>query len=948
MGTKEFIPKRKLNITISEINNANSSYIISIILDKIKIYFIESNKIIDVLINKDIIDTDMHHFYKTIFLTVSDNDINIWEISEKENECKKRISINGNKQNFFKAVFCKNDDKLLASYSKDATIKIWNFENRFCVKNISVNATVYKIEFFSDYLYYFEPNSITIYNNKLSEIEDRIKTDLHNFFVINSGSIITIKDNEIKYYDQIITKKKNNIRYYDINSFKYYKFETIINNIFYDNNLDILYIFFDDYLNIYEGNNFKFISKNDFNYTKLIFLDNKLNDENICGNFLTIHNPYIYTFISQKYYSKEKIIPLIEPEKDFWKNSVNLISNIISPKWNENILKDEIVYSKKYLEIEKIKKEFNENYKINLSEKRILVENQIKKFQNSNNIIDDYLRLLSFLIKNNINKDLIKIYLEFIEKNDEKLKEEFNKNYETFKNELKYYSIMLEKNELEIYKKYNINKTSEKESFFNCIEEIFEIYNKEQENNKINDNAQEKKENNQFIQNYIEYAKKELKNLHAFNQPIPFENQELYWYRNKIIILFSFEKIVEKGRLPYMINSIDEIKRRQLFTKSYILENKELLTILISLISIPQTKPYCSFNLNLIESKDNNYKLKSYLSECYYNEKEDYIIYKNTEENESDSTYKILNNASKKCFPNFLLHAQKKMKLKNKEFNNYHNLDAYFKGIININKINKFLSIIICSKTFREAFEYLYPKEYIFPFKDRIEAFEFLSKNFHYLPFKSLTTNAITEKLTLESYFFLKLKKIIYSDKLNNENKETTQDDIKNAKKLIKKIFYSSSVVKTNSHEMNHQYYNLLFFHSNGSYPLETPRKNLIEERESEKNLEMLLFNRVIRRLNLAEAMYLLNEKNYQKNLDEFREGLSRIDKEFKIEDLKFEEDCIFNEFNNIFKIENFEEISLNSFISCNDVNDGEENIFIDSTISGLEDENDVLGFLRK
>ena len=314
------------------------------------------------------------------------------------------------------------------------------------------------------------------------------------------------------------------------------------------------------------------------------------------------------------------------------------------------------------------------------------------------------------------------------------------------------------------------------------------------------------------------------------------------------------------------------------------------------------------------------------------------------------------------------------MELQTIEFNNYDNLDEYFKGIIDISKMNQFLSIIFCSETFREAFHYLYPEDYIFPFKDKKETFQFLSENFHYVPFKSLTTNAITEKLTLESYFFMKIKEIIYSDKLSNENEEkeeneeneeneedekskenegnienNTKDDIEAAKLLMEKIFYSSSVVKSNTHEINHEFYNILFFHSNGTYPPEIHRKKFIEERESGKNLETLLFGRVIRSLNLAEALYLLNENNYQKHLNDFRDGFTRLDKDYNIDDLKMDKNCIFYEFNKIINIKNFKEISFSSFISCNDV-DGEkdDDLFIDSKISGLEDENDVLGFPRK
>ena len=134
----------------------------------------------------------------------------------------------------------------------------------------------------------------------------------------------------------------------------------------------------------------------------------------------------------------------------------------------------------------------------------------------------------------------------------------------------------------------------------------------------------------------------------------------------------------------------------------------------------------------------------------------------------------------------------------------------------------------------------------------------------------------------------------------------------------------------------------MLFLHSNGYYPVETPRKKKIDERESGKYLEMLLFNRRVRRITLAESMYILNERNYAKNLDDFRAGFN----EPKEEDLKI--DGIFSNFNEILKeAKKNGEILKNCLIAADDMGDEGgilKNCFIDTS----EDENDVLGFIRK
>jgi hypothetical protein len=133
----------------------------------------------------------------------------------------------------------------------------------------------------------------------------------------------------------------------------------------------------------------------------------------------------------------------------------------------------------------------------------------------------------------------------------------------------------------------------------------------------------------------------------------------------------------------------------------------------------------------------------------------------------------------------------------------------------------------------------------------------------------------------------------------------------------------------------------MLFLHSNGYYPVETPRKIRIDERESGKNLEMLLFNRRVSRITLEESMYILNEKNYEKSLEDFRTGFN----ELKKEDIKI--DGIFSNFNEILKeAKNNGEILKNCLIAADDMDDDEmlSSCFIDNT----EDENDVLGFIRK
>ena len=159
---------------------------------------------------------------------------------------------------------------------------------------------------------------------------------------------------------------------------------------------------------------------------------------------------------------------------------------------------------------------------------------------------------------------------------------------------------------------------------------------------------------------------------------------------------------------------------------------------------------------------------------------------------------------------------------------------------------------------------------------------------------------------------------------------------------LVTKIFYRGLCVKSSCHEINHEFYNLLLMISNGQIPVETPRKQYIEEREGGKNMERLLFDHPMKKLSFKECLYLLNEKNYEKDLQDFKDGFS----ELKEKDIKFEKDNLFYELNEVFKAENLSEISSKGFMKC-DEDDDNSNIFTDAYIDDVEDVNDVLGFIR-
>ena len=851
----------------------------------------------------------MHPNYRNIFLSISEYEIIIWEINESNQICREKIIVKGFKKKIIKAIFCKNDDKKFISYSKDNKIKIWNMESSFYFGSISVTKQITNIEFYKEHLFYQEENkNIVIYDPvKLFKIL-KININVENFFVIyEKPNNLQIKKN----YDFIVYYQKSLFINSDNNTKLTFKDEP--KNIFYDDNLEIIYIFFNSYLNIIKSKTMKIILNIENKYQHIFYINNQINKNFICGNFLYPTCPIkIYSFSSKEIYDPIKIKALANPKPDFWNNCIPIISNIQSLSLDNNIKSANNDYiSKKYLNDEAIKSKILSNFNENLKQKMLDVSNEIKNYSiNENDLESICIKFINMLIKDNTNKDLIKKYLEYLnylENNKLKLQYKYINNFET---EYNYYKVMFDDKEL-IQKNFTPKGFSEKDSFFNLLDSI------------ININTNEQILNNEVFKN-IENI---LNKIPIFNQPIKFDNKELYWFRNSFIINSSLQKIKDakseekrNETFKLMQKSINNILKRKLFQKDYILNNKILITSLISLISIPQKDEYCEFNLNLIESKDpenqkNNNTNKFQIT--FFNEK--------VKPYEKTLNFDI-------CPENYVLKSNKNMDLKDFELINYDEMEKYFKKIINIEHVNKFLSKIFCSKVIKEAFEILFPKYFSFPFKNEKEALDFINDNFHYIPYKSLKTGGLTEKMSLEVYYFLQARKTFF-DK-TNLNDEYIH--------LVEKIFYNSNAVKTNTHQMNHNFYNLLFMQSNGMNAVETLRKNNIEISESGKNLERLLFDRCLYRMTLFECIYILNEKNYDKSLEKFREDFNDI----KENDLLIENNGIFSEFNSIVTFMD-NNLLTNSIMVSDDNYDHDENKLKTYFIDNIEDENDVLGFIR-
>ena len=109
-------------------------------------------------------------------------------------------------------------------------------ENSFCIANISVKAKINNIEFYKDYLFYQEDNEYIIVYDPIKFYKvSKMKINVEQFFVVYENDSNSVGESP---YELII--------FYDLKLYSKIKsltFKEEPENIFYENNLKILYIF---------------------------------------------------------------------------------------------------------------------------------------------------------------------------------------------------------------------------------------------------------------------------------------------------------------------------------------------------------------------------------------------------------------------------------------------------------------------------------------------------------------------------------------------------------------------------------------------------------------------------------------------------------------------------------------------------------------------------------
>ncbi len=519
---------------------------------------------------------------------------------------------------------------------------------------------------------------------------------------------------------------------------------------------------------------------------------------------------------------------------------------------------------KSYFTLNEIKQYEEEIKDMTYLDKKELFKKKINSLEFSIDKYKDYIEILKLLILDNTNKEILEKYIIFLKENNELFKKDNLKDMPNYENEIECYKICFSVEECEKYFGKGIKNKSEKENLKNFLK--FIISKKDDEL-------------------YDELNKMKLK-ISKFNQPINFENKELFYYKNYVLILYLFSPIEKNKKYNVLVKTRKEIIK-------YILDNNLLDNEDIN----KDEESFNYFIISLINSYDCDTFTKNILKLKMYSTKEyEEIIYKNKnifleydkekkEVSISSSYLTFSDNKNLKSIINTeqitydIILSHNFIDLEDVyNFNYAKNNNFFFK---NKEILNNFLLKVFNSKVFEDIHNELYNNEYykskknIFKNKKVIE--DVLNKHIFFYPF-DIEDSGCTDKLSLNIFF------PIY--KYQNTNVKSAQ--IKQNFKYYFEVLKLGRCIDILYHEINHCIQIIYHFNNNGFSSIYTPiRKNLGKKREGGNYIEMLLFGRTIEKLTLSEAMYILNQKNYDKTLEQFKEGFIKVKNLENMDDLE-------------------------------------------------------------
>ena len=741
-----------------------------------------------------------------------------------------------------------NNGKLLG-FIDNTQIKIYNNTNKKIIFNLDFKENFINFEFYGDYHIIFvqneEKNEIYTYEFGLDskeEVEIKEKKDYTNLFVEKYNHFLVFNSCYIiqKAIEDKKSKRIERISLYDALNNKAFNNDCSLNHPKVIKTAD-------------SRISFKILDKDDYNNFKLVTIKElseeqikELSEEQIKEEKKQNKEDKEEKSSSSSFNSFDKNSE--DLNKEYFDDCPNIFIDIIDNlHFNYNKYNDTYKKNKKYLDIDEIQinLEKNKNYDLIWLRNNVkqILEKEKKYPTKFGSTKEEYIFYLNLLIQDETNIELLEKYLIFLKKNEGFLEKE-NIQYEKFSDELKYYSVFFEKEKLKnLFSEYKFD--SEKTKLINLINAYY----------------------TNLKNNTLKQLQKQLEKENAkryFNQPISLKSKELLYYDCYQVIFSHICESNNKNNLENELYALNEIITRKIFEKY---ENDDILVPLSGFIAFSEPQEnvefflnsVCSGNLTDEEIKKNPKGLELLL---FNNKGNNYVYYNN----------EVFHNPNQLCLKNI------KCDRPMREKYNYNYMINNPPLNLNIDKIKKFVTKSFSSRVFKEAFEALIGKEdYNTIFNGQMIS-EFVN-NMKFLPVKFSSCVAFIERLSLVSIIPTMKKNIVFSKNKSNE-------------KEISSILENGIEISIIYHEFGHAINVVISFKENKLKSNDTPRKKYVKFREGGYYLELLLFGRVIKELTYGEALYILNEKNYSKSLEEFRKGFN----ELKEEDLIIEGE--FKDFN--------------------------------------------------
>ena len=467
------------------------------------------------------------------------------------------------------------------------------------------------------------------------------------------------------------------------------------------------------------------------------------------------------------------------------------------------------------------------------------IANKKKDNLTDKEIKERYIEIYKLLLLNDTDKDIVHLYLDFINKYSSFIEKNKRKTFEEEKNK---YKILFFENE------WGYKTKSEKTYFIEYLKEL-----------------SESKDYNKLYQE----AKSALEKVYHFNYPIEFYNLELFYYKLYILLIGEIVMAYENTSKKYFKNYIENRKKyanmvikKNLLNLENIINNEDKMNNLIIFILYDKLNDDDeSINLNRLLYSDMINKKE--LAEYFRLEKLPIEIVGKVKG-------KFIINDTKDYCNNGYIDLDNPICLKNIK-NNVRNKCFFFKPLedlliendISLFKENIKLLLIqfIGSDVYIEAINKLFCSySYCLLAKHtKKDLINYIKKRIKFYPYQDLSNSGLTDKFSLYTYIPVIFPYSILEEEINS-------------------VFRVSATFENSIHEINHVNQDILYFKSNNQSMIKTPeRQGFKTGKEGGSNLEELLFGRKILNLTLLEALYILNEENFKQNLNDYNNNFKKM-----------------------------------------------------------------------